>query len=1126
CCIAGIVPQTILHQGIEAGEKELIKWQKIFGEDYYVELQRHNISIEGTDYTQESLNQVLIQLARKHQIKLIATNDSHYVDQEDAKVHEILLCINTNSKLSDPRKYSDDESIVLEGNKPIRQRFSFPNDQFYFKTSEEMAKLFEDLPEVIDNSLEISEKIGLIKLEKKVEMPKFEIPNEYKNQAHYLTELVYQGAYKRYGKSLNPEVKERLDFELDTIINSEFEGYFLIIDDFMRETQKNGVGFGPGRGSVGGSLIAYCLGITQVDPIEYDLLFERFLNPERVTLPDVDIDIEDCKRDQVLQYVVDKYDANNVSQIVTYGKLKAKSAIKDVCRVMSMEPSFVNTFTKNIPNNVELEDLTDEKKLQEIKKTLTAKDLIKVKAFEEMYLAHEELREAVAVAKKLNNYTKNTGVHACGVIISPNNLESMVPLASSKASDMMITQYDKDAVEQIGLLKMDFLGLKNITIIKECVALVAKNYGVEIDIEHLDLKNQKTYELFQSGNTDGIFQFESDGMKQTLRTLCPDKITDLIATTALYRPGPMAYIPSFINRKKGKEPITYLVPETAEILEETYGILVYQEQVMRISQKIAGFSKGKADELRKAMGKKKEKDMAKLKELYLEGIRKNNLDEEKCEELWENMANFAKYAFNKSHAACYAMLSFQCGYLKANYYPEFMAAMISNNMDSIDDVKKYLNSVRRDGYQVLGPNVNFSYTNFTVENKQAIRFGLNAIKGIGTQISDTIWQERQKNGPFNSFADFVKRIPSQSLTKAVIETLALAGAFDDFSDLARANFIPEQKEDEEQLSKFLNSIVKFNQNYNQKTEQTSLFGNELDLIAFPKIPKPFAAKEINILNAEKKVIGLYLSTHPLDEYAKYIHDFCEDDLKNMDLDKYYRDKKSFYIAGIIEAVNEYTNEKTNRKYTLVKCANFHTTNDIRLNESEMIKYSYFIKKDSFILVKMKPSPNNKVPGEYFSNVEEILPLDQIKTMPTALRVYLDINAINDSFTEKITELITKHQGNNLFLEIELHDEYLNFIEQWKQVYHSSSEEISESDEVESNDELISDTIQDEFDTEDIETDEDDLENPKTTESAKISKLKYDFNSILQASSRIKVKASDTLIKDLNEFVGEKNYRFI
>ena len=745
CCLGAEVPQTILRKGEEEGEKVFKWWLDLFGEDYYVELQRHGME------EQNKVNEVLLRFAKKHNVKVIASNDSHYVEQSNSNAHDILLCINTGEKQSTPtnKEFSDDDNS-MKG-----KRFAFFNDQFYFKTQDEMNKLFHDLPEAIDNTGEIFSKIEQLKLKKDIALPNFVIPQGFIDQDQYLHHLTMMGAKERY-KDITPEVQERLDFELGVVRTMGFAGYFLIVADFIKAGRDIGVLIGPGRGSAAGSAVAYCIGITNIDPIKYNLLFERFLNPDRKSMPDIDTDFDDEGRQKVIDYVVQKYGKSQVAQIITYGTMAAKMSVKDVSRVMDLPLSDANLLAKLVPdkpgtnlNRVMFAPIDGPKSLKD-KEGYGGDDIDNIKKLRELYNGNDLQAKVLKEAVILEGSVRNTGIHAAGIIIAPYDLTDILPVATAKDSDLWVTQFEGNVIEDAGVIKMDFLGLKTLTIIRDALVLIEQNHGVKIDIDTLPLDDKKTYELYQRGDTNATFQFESPGMQKHLRALKPDKFEDLIAMNALYRPGPMEYIPDYIDRKHGKQQISYDLPEMEEYLNDTYGITVYQEQVMLLSQKLAGFTKGEADVLRKAMGKKQIEVLNKMKSQFIDGASAKGLDPAKLAKIWTDWEAFAQYAFNKSHSTCYALVAYQTAYLKAHYPSEFMAAVLSNNMGNLEKITFFMEESRRIGIPVLGPDVNESDVKFSVNKKGEIRYALSAIKGVGDAAVVGLIEERKAAGPFSS----------------------------------------------------------------------------------------------------------------------------------------------------------------------------------------------------------------------------------------------------------------------------------------------------------------------------------------------------------------------------------------
>jgi DNA polymerase-3 subunit alpha len=869
CCLGALVPQTILKKGEEEGENEFKWWLNIFQQDYYVELQRHGIP------EQEKVNDILLKYAKKYNVKVIASNDSHYVDQKDFNAHDILLCINTGEKQATPalREFSDDDIAIKN------KRFAFPNDQFYFKTTQEMKQVFHDLPEAVYNTGEIVDKIELLDLKRDILLPNFPIPKEFQvhadnnlNQWEYLKHLTFEGAHKRYDP-LTPEIEERLNFELFTIKSMGFAGYFLIVSDFIKAGRDIGVFVGPGRGSAAGSVVAYCIGITNIDPIKYNLLFERFLNPDRKSMPDIDTDFDDEGRQKVIDYVVGKYGKNQVAQIITYGTMAAKMSIKDVARVMDLPLSDSNALAKLVPErpgislkrvlHAPLNAKEGAKSLEE-KEGLSSDDLENVKKLRQFYNGDDMHAKVLHEAEILEGSVRNTGIHAAGIIIAPKDLTELLPVAIAKDSDLWVTQIEGSVIEEAGVIKMDFLGLKTLSILKTALQLIKQNHGIEIDLDNIPLDDEKTYQLYQHGDTNGTFQFESVGMQKYLRELKPDKFGDLIAMNALYRPGPLAYIPNFIDRKHGREPITYDLPEMEEILSDTYGITVYQEQVMLLSQKLGGFSKGDADVLRKAMGKKQKSVLDKMKAQFIKGATAKGHDAGVLEKVWTDWEAFAQYAFNKSHSTCYAFVAYQTAYLKAHYPPEYMAAVL-NHAGAIEKITFFMEECKRMGLKVLGPDINESQKGFAVNAKGEIRFGLGGLKGVGEAAIEGIIEERKK-GPYKSIFDLVKRVNQRVVNKKSLECLAYSGAFDCFTDIHRAQYFHIPQGD---TSTGLEKIIKFGNIYQSQSVNTTntLFGDlQMPDVMPPKLPDCAPWTLTEWLDHEKNITGIFLSGHPLDHF--------------------------------------------------------------------------------------------------------------------------------------------------------------------------------------------------------------------------------------------------------------------
>ena len=882
-CLGGELPQKIM-EGLAKNDlteaEQTVQWFKnLFGDDYYIELQRHETQKPGGDQEvyerQKQVNPVLIELARKYDVKIIATNDAHFVNEEDAEAHDRLICLSTNHYVNDIN----------------RMHYT---KQEWLKTPEEMASIFPDVPEALSNTQEIVDKVEIYDIDHGPIMPKFDIPESFGKEedypdrlafeSAYLRHLTMEGALQRYGKErleTDEVLKERIEFELNTIITMGFPGYFLIVMDFIRAAREElDVSVGPGRGSAAGSVVAYCLKITDLDPLEYDLLFERFLNPDRISLPDIDTDFEDCGRGKVLDYVSRKYGETHVAHIVTYGKMATKSALADVGRVQQVPLSYVNELKSLIPDRDFPDNVLKGLPAGAKKPKVNLKNCYKY--IEELKHEYEtgdpNTRSMLEYAARLEGTIRQVGVHACGVIIGADDLTNFAPLSSVEDKNskkrVLVTEYDGHVVESVGLIKMDFLGLITLTIIKECLRNIKKAQGIDIDIDHIPIDDELTYKLFQEGRTVAVFQFESAGMQKYLRELKPTVIGDLIAMNALYRPGPMDYIPQFIKRKQGIEPVTYDIPVMEKYLKDTYGVTVYQEQVMLLSRLLANFTRGESDKLRKAMGKKQMDVLASLQDKFMEGGKANGHDPKVLTKIWEDWKKFASYAFNKSHAACYSWVAYQTGYLKAHYPAEFMAANLTVHKDDIKEVTKLMDECRVLGLGVLEPDVNESELNFTVNQKGAIRFGLGGIKGVGEGAAEAIISEREKNGKYTNIFDFLERVNLQSCNRKTIENLAKAGAFECFDDIYREQFFGMDADGSTGLDLLMSYGNKWQAD--KLNNSFSLFSDMSDAIEIkhPDLPQVPRWDTIERLNKEKDLIGIYLSAHPLDEYEFEIRDLC------------------------------------------------------------------------------------------------------------------------------------------------------------------------------------------------------------------------------------------------------------
>lgn len=1003
CCIGASVPQAILKQGEAEAEQEFKWWLDLFGEDYYIELQRHDIPEQNT------VNAVLLKFAKKYNVKVICSNDSHYVDQQDSNAHDILLCVNTGDMQSTP--IATDE----EGGKGYR--FGFPNDQFYFKTQAEMGKLFSDLPESLDNTNEIVDKVEVLKLKRDILLPNFVIPEEFKihntpdadtlNQWEYLKHLTFLGAKERY-KEITPEQEERINFELFTIRTMGFAGYFLIVADFIKEGRNMGVFIGPGRGSAAGSVVAYCTGITNIDPLKYNLLFERFLNPDRKSMPDIDTDFDDAGRQKVIDYVVDKYGKNQVAQIITYGSMAARTSIQDVGRVLDMPLSEVTLLKKLVPETlgITLRGAIDQvPELQAIYKDPGLKGIV--------------LREA----EKLEGSVRNTGVHAAGIIIAPYDLTEIVPVATAKDSDLLVTQFDGRVIEDAGVIKMDFLGLKTLTIIKDALRLIKQNHGREIDIDYIPLDDEETFALYQRGDTNGTFQFESDGMQMYLRDLKPDKFEDLIAMNALYRPGPIEYIPSFIRRKHGNEPITFDLADMEEYLDETYGITVYQEQVMLLSQKLAGFSKGDADVLRKAMGKKQIEVLNKMEAQFMDGAAAKGHPKDKLTKIWNDWKAFAQYAFNKSHSTCYAFVAYQTAYLKAHYPGEYMAAVL-NNQNSIEKISFFMEECRRMGVPVLGPDINESDMAFAVNKKGEVRFGFTGIKGVGDKAIESIIEEREANGPYQSVYDFARRSNVKSVNKKSYENLVYSGAFDEFK-LNRAQFFAKTENGiltgVERLNKYANDY----QN-TQSSSQSSLFGGSVaSYIPEPPMPEAEEWPLIEKLKYEKDVIGIYLTGHPLDNYKLELQRYCNttvSDLKLMqkarsgeggdDIKVAFaelRKRAELSVGGLVSNV-QHKMTKTGKPFGTFVIEDYNDSYEFALFGDDYIKFRNLLMDGYFLHIKGNIEEKFKQKDNWDMRIASMSLLSEMRDkMMKSMTVCLELNSLSNNLMDSLEQIV---ESNN------------------------------------------------------------------------------------------------------------------
>ena len=1039
-CLGGEIPQKIMHGNIHAAEEAVLWFKQLFGEDYYLELQRHETHRADADQTvykhQVEVNKVLIELAHKHGVKIIATNDVHFVNEEDADAHDRLICLSTGKDLNDPN----------------RMRYT---KQEWMKTTAEMNQIFGDIPDALRNTLEIADKVEFYSIDSGPIMPTFNIPEEFgteegyrqklteqdlfdeftrdengnvvlsqadaeakikklggydklyriKLEADYLAKLTYEGAKPRYGDPLSDEVKERLNFELHIMKTMGFPGYFLIVQDFIRAAREElGVSVGPGRGSAAGSAVAYCLGITKIDPIKYDLLFERFLNPDRISLPDIDTDFDDDGRGEVLRWVTEKYGAERVAHIITYGTMATKSAIKDVARVEKVPLAESNRLAKLVPDKI-----PDMKKFK-------LKDAIEyVPELKEAANGTDPLvRDTLKYAQMLEGNVRNTGVHACGVIIGRYDISDVVPVSTAKDKDtgeeMLVTQYEGSVIEETGLIKMDFLGLKTLSIIKDAIENVRLTTGHDLDIDHISLEDPATYKLYCEGKTTGTFQFESAGMQKYLKELQPSKFEDLIAMNALYRPGPMDYIPSFIARKQGKEEIKYDIPVMERYLKDTYGITVYQEQVMLLSRLLANFTRGESDALRKAMGKKLIEKMNALKTKFLSGGKANGYEEATLNKIWADWEKFASYAFNKSHATCYSWVAYQTAYLKANYPSEYMAAVLSRSLSNIADITKFMDECKAMGIQVLGPDVNESILKFSVDKQKNIRFGMGAIKGVGESAVQNIIEERKKNGPYKDLFDFVERVNLSACNKKNIESLALAGAFDNFHVQRESFFVDNGKGET-----FLDVLVRYGNKYqtDKATAANSLFGDEnFVAIAKPEIPHAERWSDLERLNKEKDLVGIYLSAHPLDEYRIILQYVCNTGMVELN-DKETLVGREVLAGGIVTGFREGTT-KTGNPFGILKVEDFTGSGEIALFGQDYIEYSKYGKPGMYLLISGKMEArkyNDKIFDFRISSIK-LLPNEKDKLIEN-IRITVPIHDLDEPMINELSTLIKNNPGNSL-----------------------------------------------------------------------------------------------------------------
>ena len=980
--MGGEIPELIRAGKIDEARKTINQFKKVFGDDFYLELQRHktgNPQIDSDTFAKQQLvNKHVLELGKELGVKCIATNDVHFVNAEDAEAHDILICLNTGKDKDDP----------------TRMKYS---GQEFFKTQKEMSLLFADVPDILENTGEIADKVEEYSLDRAPIMPDFKLPEGFTSEDDYLEHITYEGATERYGK-VEGEIKERVDFELATIRKMGFPGYFLIVWDFLKAARNLGVAVGPGRGSAAGSVVAYSLKITNIDPIEYNLLFERFLNPDRVSMPDIDIDFDEDGRERVLNWVTEKYGKERVAAIITFGTMAAKMAIRDVARVQKLPLSEADRIAKMIPTRPGITLEMAYKEVQELDN--------------ERKKGNELVVKTLKFAEDLEGSIRGTGVHACGVIIGKDDLIEYLPLSVAKDSPLYVTQYDGKHVESVGMLKMDFLGLKTLSIIKDAVENVKISKDIDIDIDNISLKDKETYELFARGDTTALFQFESDGMKKHLKALKPNRFEDLIAMNALYRPGPMEYIPTFVNRKNGREVIKYDLPEMEEYLKETYGITVYQEQVMLLSQKLAGFTKGQADSLRKAMGKKIKAMMDDLKGKFVEGCEKNGHKRDIVEKIWKDWEAFAQYAFNKSHSTCYAYLAYQTAYLKAHFPAEFMAAVLSRNLSNVDKIGIFMDECKRMGANLLGPDVNESRGKFAVNSKGAIRFGMAAIKGVGEAAVEQIIQERESNGPFKDIFNFAERVNLHTVNKKNLEALAIAGAFDSFEGCKRSQFFASVNNN----GPFIEELIKYANKLKGEVDlsQQSLFGgvNSIE-IKKPDLPVCEEWDMIEKLNREKELIGIYLSAHPLDDYKLEIQSYCNCNLSELhDLKSLLG--KELKVAGIVTAVDNRTT-KTGNPYGTITIEDYTDSHKITFFGNDYLDQKKYFTTGYQLVIKGKVQYRfNKPDGDLEFKPSNINMLSEIKDKVfNSIAIKIPVENLSDKLISEVQELAESNKGNAL-----------------------------------------------------------------------------------------------------------------
>lgn len=1060
-CLGGEIPQLIMAGNIDGATKAIQWYKNIFGDDFYLEVQNHQTDKPGGDQStylkQREVNKVIFELGEKTNTKVIATNDVHFAREEYGEAHDRLICLSTGTYVDEPNRLHYTKQEWLKSPEQMYERFGKD----------------ENGRKALENTMEIADKIEFYSINSDPIMPKYDIPKEFgteeeyrqkfteqnlfdeftrdekgnevlkkeeaekkikkiggydklyriKLEADYLAKLTWEGAKKRYGENISDEVKERIIFELHVMKTMGFPGYFLIVQDYIKAARKMGVSVGPGRGSAAGSVVAYCLTITDIDPLKYDLLFERFLNPDRISMPDIDVDFDDDGRAEVLKYVIGKYGEDRVAHIITYGTMATKSSIKDVGRVQRVPLSVVNQITSYVPDK--FGDNIKDAKTGKIPKVNVNTCLKYVPEMKDALEGDDpNVSTMLTYAEELEDTIRQVGIHACGVIIGADDLTNFAPLATVKdrdsKEDVRVTQYDGHVVEQVGLIKMDFLGLKTLSIIKEALSNIKKSRGIDLDIDKIPIDDAETYELYSNGNTVGTFQFESAGMQKYLKELKPSVFEDLIAMNALYRPGPMDYIPQFIARKHGKEPITYDIPVMSKYLKDTYGITVYQEQVMLLSRLLANFTRGESDALRKAMGKKQKAVLDKLKPKFIEGGKANGHKADVLEKIWKDWEKFASYAFNKSHATCYSWVSYQTAYLKAHYPAEFMAANLTRNLDNITEITKFMDECKSMKLDVKGPDVNESNMNFTVNKNGIIRFGLGGIKGVGGGAVEAIVNERSANGPYTDIFNFVERVNLNACNRRALESLALSGSFDSFKDLKREDFFTVNAKNEV----FIDELIKYGNRYQDEKNQNqnSLFGDFGDVgIAKPKIVEAAEWSMLEKLNKEKDLIGIYLSSHPLDKYRLEIEYGCKNHLTDINELLANRQITDFVCGGMVVKARKGIS-KNNNKYGIITLEDYSGTHEFPLFGNDYFDYGKFLEENIFIIIsgkieywesKWKKADSNvdNTPKKLHLKITNIQPIDQVKDqLFSTINIKIPVENLDKMFCNDFVSMVDENKG--------------------------------------------------------------------------------------------------------------------